>query len=109
MGVGEGVVQYAAKLQSPALVSRLFDPPAGVREHTDIDLVLVHGIEVLVMVEGVEPHAPHIVLRVWDEIEEFTREGVKVSIDDHRLHLFANRLPPSFVAPRHLVKKLFCL
>ena len=53
-------------------------------EHADVDTVLVHGVEIFIVIEGVKTHAPHIVLRFGDEIQEFTGEGVKVSVDDHR-------------------------
>ena len=85
MGVGKGVIEDFAEIQSPGAVTSFLDSPAGIGKDTDVDAVVIHDVEILPVIESVKAHPSDVVLRFGYKLEEFTGKRVKVSIDDHGL------------------------
>ena len=83
MGVGEFVVSYLAKLLGPRTAAQLFNPAGGIGQHADVDAVLVHDIEILVVIESMQPGAARIVFRLREQFKILLRKCVKVRVDDH--------------------------
>ena len=89
MGVGKGVIEDFAELQSLGAVTSLLNSPAGIGKDTDVDAVLIHDVEILPVIESVKAHPSDVILRFGYKLEEFTGKRVKVSIDDHGLSFLA--------------------
>jgi hypothetical protein len=93
--LGKGIVEDRTQLESFGAISFFFDPPAGIGKYANVDAMLVHDVEVLLVIKGMKSHSPNIILRFGNEVEIFSRKGVKVSVDNHTVLLSPENLKQS--------------
>jgi hypothetical protein len=87
VSLGERIVQDSAELKNLGAIPFFFDPSSGIRKDADVDSMLIHHVEVLLVIESVEPDTADIVLSVGHKLEKFPGKSVKMSIDDHGVSL----------------------